>query len=309
MSARYVWEISYQTSDKYKSEITDYTTVISGPRITFFKDYDFDEKTGVFSQTGSGSSFSPGSISGNAVIAPVSTYGRYASDGSRPMRRIYQASLNQANWDVFLGSNGQVTANLIPIGGSYGANIVVRESKKVSSGSTEVLRNVSADSRSAYKDGVDAQGYTYTFLGSDSIDPYSVTYSKTELQSGEGISISASARNPVYGGTVYYQFEYSVDGGNTWTSIGSETKKLSVTMTIPAGAKQFQARVTASDTWGFTSTTPVYGTNLGVSALKAYVSPAGKARAATKIKVSPAGKAREVVKGYIGVNGKARKFM
>lgn len=309
MSTRYVWEVSYTTDDKYKSEIKDYTKVIFGQRLTFFKNYNFDETTGIYSQTTSGTSFSPGSISGGAILAPVGVYGQYASDETGQMHRVYQVSNNQANWDIFLSSNGQVTANLIPIGGSYPADIIVWSSDKISSGSTEILKYVSADSRTAYKDGLNVYGNTYTFLGSDSIDPYSVTYSKSELQAGESISISASARNPTYGGIVYYQFSYSTDGGNTWSNIGSKTKTLSVTITIPAGANQFQARVIASDTWGFTSDTPVYGTSLGVTTLKAYVGVGSKARAATKIYVGVNGKAREVVKGYVGVNGKARKFL
>lgn len=308
MSIRYVWEVSYKTDDKYKSEIRDYVKVISGQSITFFKAYDFDETTGIYSQTVSGNSFSVGSVS-SPVFAPVGVYGSYATNETGEIHRLYQASANQANWDIFIGSNGKVTANLVPIGGSYPSKIIVMEGVKTSSGSTIVLKTVSSASRSAYKDGQNPDGNTYTYKGSDSIDPYSVTYSKSELQAGDKISVSANARTPVYGGIVYYQFSYSIDGGDTWTDIGSKTKNISVTVLVPEGAKQFQARVVTSDNLGYVSLEPVYGTTLGVSALKAYVSPSGKARAVTKIYISTSGKAREVVKGYVGANGKARKFL
>ncbi len=144
--------------------------------------------------------------------------------------------------------------------------------------------------------------------GSDTIDPSGVAYSKEELYAGDLVEIRVTPRAPTYGGTVYYLYQYSTNG-STWTNIGSRTTNTTASVTIPAGATQFQARVLASDGWGFTSATYVTGPSLGVSQLKAYVGVSGKARAVQKIYIGVNGKAREVVKGYVGVGGKARKFL
>lgn len=147
------------------------------------------------------------------------------------------------------------------------------------------------------------------YKGSDTIDPLSVTYRENTLYSGEPVTVQVEARTPTYGGTISYQYQYSVDGGKTWANAGSKTTETSLEIGIPADAKQFQARVLASDNYGFTSTTYVNGPNQAVAQLKAYIGINGKARAVSKIYIGVNGKACEVIKGYIGVNGKARKFL
>lgn len=147
------------------------------------------------------------------------------------------------------------------------------------------------------------------YKGSDTIDPLSVTYRENTLYNGEPVTVQVEARTPTYGGTISYQYQYSVDGGKTWTNAGSKTTETSLEIGIPADAKQFQARALASDNYGFTSTTYVNGPNQAVAQLKAYIGIDGKARAVSKIYIGVNGKAREVIKGYIGVNGKARKFL
>ncbi len=147
------------------------------------------------------------------------------------------------------------------------------------------------------------------YKGSDTIDPLSVTYRENTLYKGEPVSVQIEARTPTYGGTISYQYQYSVDGGKTWTNAGSKTTETSQEITVPAEAKQFQARVLASDNYGFTSTTYVYGPASGVSQLKAYGGRDGKARSVLKMYGGVNGKARTVVKGYIGIGRKARKFL
>lgn len=175
---------------------------------------------------------------------------------------------------------------------------------------SSILSNQSANSK-VLKEGPIVYGSTWrwrVYRGSDNIDPVSVTYSKTDLQQNEPVEVRVTPRAPTYGGTVYYQYAYSIDGGRTWKNIGSRTTEISVTITVPEGAAQFQARVTASDSWGFTSTTPVLGQNLEVSQLKAYAAVSGINRAGVKMYVTVGGKIREVQKGYAMVGGKVRKL-
>lgn len=173
----------------------------------------------------------------------------------------------------------------------------------------EFIENVVSGNRSAYSDNGVTDSNWYIYKGSDTIDPYSVSYSKPELQAGEPITVSISPRSPTYGGTISYQYQYSTNGGSSWTTINNSTTATSATVTIPESATQFQARVRASDNYGFTSSTYVAGSNLAVSQMKGYVGINGKARAVTKLYVGVNGKARQVVKGYIGVGGKARRFL
>lgn len=150
--------------------------------------------------------------------------------------------------------------------------------------------------------------YYYDYKGSDTIDPNSISYSKSELYSGEPVIINISPKVPTYGGVVYYQFSYSTNGGSTWTNIGSKTTETNKTITIPTGASQFQARALASDGWGFTSTTYVTGPNLPVSQIKAYATVGGKLMAGAKMYATVDGKIRQVQKGYVTVGGKVRKL-
>jgi len=186
----------------------------------------------------------------------------------------------------------------------YKSNGVLSKGSTISSYKTQASKNL--------EDGAFLENGTAwwrEYLGSDTIDPTAVAYSKSDLQAGESVTIQVSPRTPTYGGTISYQYQYSTDGGSSWTNIGSKTTNTSVSVTIPDGAKQFKARVRASDNYGFTSSDYVTGPALGVSVLKAYVGINTKARAVSKIYVGVNGKAREVVKGYIGVGGKARKFL
>ena len=171
------------------------------------------------------------------------------------------------------------------------------------------LGNQSSQSSTQYPNNGIQNSVWYEYKGSDTIDPYSVSYSKAELQAGEPLTISISPRSPTYGGTISYQYQYSTNGGSSWATINNSTTATSATVTIPESATQFQARVRAADNYGFTSSTYVAGSNLAVSQMKGYVGINGKARAVTKLYVGVNGKARQVVKGYIGVGGKARRFL
>lgn len=173
----------------------------------------------------------------------------------------------------------------------------------------ELLGKASNAKNTYYPNGGVYDDTWYALLGSDSIDPSSLTYSKTELQGGEPVTITAKPVTPTYGGTISYQFSYSTNGGSSWVNIGSKTTATSQTLTIPNGVSQFQARVQASDDLGFTSSDYVMGQAMEVISMQAYVGIGGKARRIEKIYIGVNGKAREVIAGYVGVNGKARKFL
>ena len=112
-------------------------------------------------------------------------------------------------------------------------------------------------------DGVSGN-YWYTYLGSDNIDPTAVGYSTTTPKGGENITIRVTARSNTYGGTISYRYQYSINGGQSWTDAGTTTAT-SKTVTVPKGAPTFQARVLASDNMGFTSSTWVTGAKLTVT--------------------------------------------
>lgn len=240
----------------------------------------------------------------------------YASEGSDVIGQCflleYSPSISGAYWAV---DYRRYTSPEIAIwttdsfaGYLAGAKPFYKTGGEITRGST--LLNTSAsitrlDSGAYYSGGWKWRVYK----GSDTIDPLSVTYRENTLYKGEPVSVQIEARTPTYGGTISYQYQYSVDGGKTWTNAGSKTTETSLEITVPAEAKQFQARVLASDNYGFTSTTYVYGPASGVSQLKAYGGRDGKARSVLKMYSGVNGKARTVVKGYIGIGRKARKFL
>lgn len=145
------------------------------------------------------------------------------------------------------------------------------------------------------------------YYGSDNIDANSVSYSTAKPERGEPITIIVTpSTGKRFGGTVYYQYEYSIGSG--WVKLGAKTTETSKTITIPADAKTFQARVLASDDLGFTSTTYTTGAKLDVQSIQAYIGVNGTARRVTKMYIGVNGVTREVTGGYIGVNGVARTW-
>lgn len=140
------------------------------------------------------------------------------------------------------------------------------------------------------------------YKGSDNIDPTAVTYSKSDLYPGDTVTINVTPRTPTYGGTVYYQYQYTTDG-TTWKNLGSKTTSTTAAFTIPEDVEHFQARVLASDGWGFVSTTYINGPSLGVSQLKAYGTVSGTILALKKGWCVVGGKVKSLERGYVTVNG------
>lgn len=124
------------------------------------------------------------------------------------------------------------------------------------------VSDVSGSSQSSYpSDGVQGS-YWYTYQGSDNIDPTAVTY-PSGPKSGVPITITVTPRANTYGGTISYQYEYTLDGGNVWNQLALTTAA-SRQYTIPKGTQTFRVRVQARDNMGFTSSDWIYGPQVNV---------------------------------------------
>ena len=121
---------------------------------------------------------------------------------------------------------------------------------------------VSNASSGAYPADGTSGNYWYELQGNDNIDASAVGYNTQQPRGGQPITITVtpSAGN-VYGGTVRYTYQVQLAGG-AWQTISSNNTATSLQYTIPAGTATFAARVLASDTWGFSSTTYTTGATL-----------------------------------------------
>lgn len=131
----------------------------------------------------------------------------------------------------------------------------------------ELLGSVSSGVQNTYpttSGGAVSGDNWYVYQGADSIDPTAVSYSSNP-QAGKTVTVTVTSRSNTYGGTIYYQYQYSTNGGTSWTDAGAKISDTSKSITIPAGATQFRSRVLASDNMGFTSTTYVTGTNVSLN--------------------------------------------
>ena len=124
---------------------------------------------------------------------------------------------------------------------------------------------VSNSSAGAYPaDGVSGN-YWYTLSGSDNIDASAVGYNTQTPMGGQAITINVTpGTGNVYGGTVRYTYQVQLSGGS-WQTIASNQTATSRSYTIPAGTTTFAARVRASDTWGFSSSTYTTGATISVT--------------------------------------------
>lgn len=298
MSTRYVWSKNTLKYTAKKLDSPNTGAIVHGEN---------DSQGGPILSSGyyitSDGKFTPsGSIqhlyfsNGNAeeYTIPTSPY-RYGFNHDL-MSNILEAGNSATNWKVSLGGDGKVYAQSSN-GITY--TIITEEA------SGDFVAYVSANSRSAYPDDGTFSTFYYKFLGSDSIDPTSVNYSEGENY----VTIRINIPGNTLGGTIYYQYSYSTDGGNTWINAGDKTTETSKTVNIPDGITQFKGRVLASDDIGFVSSDYVLGANITIQNFRAYVGVSGKARKVDKLYVGVNGKARQVVKGYVGVSGEARRFI
>lgn len=242
MSTRYVWSKWNRDSTEYWAysstiEQSNYTAECLGG----WTDYTITD--GKFYTAGTYISRSNNSYSGTLYMA--SSSGTNASFNGRTT--IYKGNVVQ-------GLNGIIfnSANIY--------KLTPTKRYSYSKGSTS-YGNVSSASSGAYPSNSYSDSYWYVYQGSDSIDP-TISY-PSSIFKNQNIRISVSPASNTYGGTISYKYEYTTDG-STWTTANSGTTATSVDVTIPSTATTFQARVTASDNMGFTSTTAVTGANVTV---------------------------------------------
>lgn len=125
------------------------------------------------------------------------------------------------------------------------------------------MGEASSVNSNAYPTDGETAGYYYEYKGSDTIDPVSVS-SPESPRGGQNTTVTVSpGTGKIYGGTVSYRYEYSTNGGQSWT-LAQTTTATSVQISIPEGVETFQARVRAQDDIGFTSADYVYSTKVTV---------------------------------------------
>ena len=156
------------------------------------------------------------------------------------------------SWSIAKKGTGTFAGDVI----QYRATITDQQEKG------SLIGPISGPSQSSYpSDGVQGN-YWYTSQGSDNIDPTAVTY-PSGPKSGVPITITVTPRANTYGGTISYQYEYTLDGGNVWNQLALTTAA-SQQYTIPKGTQTFRVRVQARDNMGFTSSDWIYGPQVNV---------------------------------------------
>ena len=114
---------------------------------------------------------------------------------------------------------------------------------------------VSSRDSEAYPKGDDKDGYWWTFIIADNIEPKAVYVNDDDMiyEPSEDVVINTVASDVTslqsYG-SIEYTYVYSIDGGATWQEVSS-TSELSVSATIPEDGIMFLAGVTVKDNIGF----------------------------------------------------------
>ena len=128
---------------------------------------------------------------------------------------------------------------------------------------TTLIGNVASASSSTYPtDGI-SSSYWYYYQGADNIDPKAITCTTPIAGSSATIAVTPSTSN-VYGGTISYTYQYSTDGGSTWTTIATSSNT-NYSFIIPTSATTLAVRANASDSYGFTSSTYATSSNYTVN--------------------------------------------
>lgn len=317
MSTRYVWDKTAAVS-KLKQTKKKHDA-ISGPfahgsSITIGDSYTFDEQTGEYVITG-GKTYTVDDFSGNEEKY-VSGYSYPYVMSSRYSQNMWGAPdsgyFQNHFWNIRV-INGEVeVASFLYINAEYGYQYQwFYEYYHTSTiGSGEHVEYLSGSTSNAYQAGVDSTGQYYlVYLGADSIDPKSVSFSGTEPDSNGNMSVVVTPATNTLGGNVLYQYQYSIDNGSNWTNAGEKTAATTKEIPVPPEAEKFMVRVQASDDIGFTSTTYVSTTNIKVEIMDLWVAVLNAARKGEKSCVGVGDEAHRIVRGWVGdENGKARRW-
>ena len=134
---------------------------------------------------------------------------------------------------------------------SRGWNITIKQSKG------SLIGGASSNTSSTYPSEGITNGYWYTYIGSDMVDPATVTI-PSSVNGGQNAAITITpSTGKVYGGTISYAYSYALNGTSTWNSIATTTAATQ-NVAVPYGSTSLQARVQASDNMGYVSADFVY---------------------------------------------------
>lgn len=161
---------------------------------------------------------------------------------------------------------------------------------------------VASSSRYTYPDDDISGSYKYSYVTSGSIDPTAVALSSSAPVSGQSATINVTPRSNSYG-TISYLYQYSIDGGSTWTTIVTSSAT-SCNFTVPTGATSIKVRVRAQDNLGFTSSDYVTSAAYTVTQSTTYAGVSGVVRSVTDY-AGVSGAVRSVTT-YKGVGGTVR---
>lgn len=251
MAQRYVWrKYSVDTTEAYRKSYSDYTSTIIGIGVEpIYNDieYVFDDSTGYYTFKGIGNQ-----------ISKCTNKNVYVLDSYAGKNGIYYPIAYYIK--ATIDSSAGTYSHAAPTGYSEPQKVTPEKYTVYSKGSTSYGK-ISSKSSGTFPDNSYSGSYWYVKLGSDQIDP-SISY-PSSIFKNQNVKISVSPASNTYGGIISYKYEYTTDG-STWTTANSGTTATSVDVTIPPTATTFQARVTASDNMGFTSTTAVTGASVTV---------------------------------------------
>ena len=259
MSTRYVWEkYSILKNQIIFSEIHD---IISSASRNSYSAVVCDEYKFVFNGN-------------NVYIEPYNASSVYHSSisGSSDFRKVESIpARNMACFGFALAYGYPIETSIYSPGGSDvlfriipgyedGEKVNLKEYKttnvqELSVGDVKdsLIGNISNIDETKYPTDAISGNYWYTYKGSDSIDPVSVSI-PTSIDGGDRITISVTESDSnTYGGSITYLYQVSLNGSSSWTTLTSTTAT-SYRYTVPVGTTSIQARVLASDDTGFTST-------------------------------------------------------
>ena len=125
------------------------------------------------------------------------------------------------------------------------------------------IKNISNKSSSAYPNDDYTGSYWYVKLGSDVIDPESISIPE-KIVKDENISITLTpSQKKTQPGNVSYQYQYKFGTNGAWTDLGTSSST-TMNLTVPQGTENVQIRALAKDDLGFTSSTWIYSNTVSV---------------------------------------------
>lgn len=313
MSTRYVWDKTVATK-KYKQTTT---TQNNGTKsVTVGSSYQFDESTGIYSIV-EGSTYTAADFDEFLGITEIKKYGNTSKylidatpniDDNKIGHLMLSLKENSHYWLLSELSGVNVIAE--PYASNGSKTTCNHHFFAETIGSGPHVEYLSSSTSNAYKTGVDETGeYYLVYLGSDSIDPKSVSFSGTEPDPDGNMSVVVRPATNTLGGNILYQYQYSIDNGASWSDAGEKTAATVKDIAVPLEAEQFVVRVQASDDIGFTSMTYVKTASIKVQTMRLWVGVENSARKGQKLWVGVDGAARPVTRAWVGdENGKARRW-